>query len=155
MKLKLTVLFAFSTFLLGCVPSTPSPQLQIEGQEVVALFSQPVEFLLRGTRGATNTPPTLKTVSFKFQCLRNFNGRSVQSRANASAQYASVVQNRTVSQVLINRSVFGWIREIEARSISEQGCEVFPQGSAKTVVFETVSQNPVAVMQFAARHSLF
>ncbi len=155
MKLTLAVLFAFSTFLIGCVPSTPRPQLQTEGQEVVAVFSQPIEFLMRGTRGSSNTPPSLRTVSFKFQCLRNFNGRSAQSRANASAQYATVVQQRSASQIMIQRSVFEWLRKIEERSIPEQGCEIFPASSAKTVNIETVTENPAKVIQFAARHNLF
>ena len=50
---------------------------------------------------------------------------------------------------------FGWVRQIEDRSITEQGCEVYPQGLTKTVVFEKVSDDPVTVMQYAFAHNLF
>jgi len=120
----------------------------------VTVFSEPHEFLLRGIRGASFTPPAIETIKFKPQCLKNFDGRSVQTRANASAQYATIYQSK-IAGSFIMPEFFGWVRQIEDRSITEQGCEVYPQGLTKTVVFEKVSDDPVTVMQYAFAHNLF
>ncbi len=155
MRFKLLAIAAITPFLFACATSAPRPQLETEGKEVVAVFSEPHEFLMRGLRGARTVPPSIQTVKFKFQCLKNFDGRSAQERANASAQYADIYQRKSADLIMINRIVFGWIKQIEDRSIAEQGCEIYPQVSAKTVIFETVTDDPATVIQYALRHKLY
>lgn len=154
MKLNLLAMFATAPFLFACAAPEPRPQLATEGKEVVVVFSEPHEFLMRGLRGSQNIPPKIQTVQFKFQCLKDFDGRSAQTRADASAQYADIYHKKSEDRLMLSRIMFGWISQIEDRSIAEQGCEVYPDLSTKTIIYETVSADPAAVVLYAMRNDL-
>lgn len=136
---------------LGLAACTPTPQpdaLEPAGRPTVNVAAKPVEFFLQGYRGRGSRPPEISALTITFNCLRDFDGRSAQERADRSVQYSTLYRDRATEYLINPRIKGGWLREIQRHSVPNEGCD--PQ--YKTLFFETVTQDPREIIKFMVRH---
>ena len=134
--------------LAACSTSTPVPELETAGQKMVKVTSKPVTFFQQGVTGARNMAPSVQAITIDFTCIASFDGRSPQARANRSMQYSVLARERATSWLVNPRIKGGWIREIQAQSVPNEGCEP----DYKSIKMRTVTTNAVEVMTFVMRH---
>ncbi len=134
--------------LVACATQDPVPDLDPAGRAIVEVTAEPVTFFLQGVRGQTNRPPTVQALAITFTCIKDFDGRSAQTRANRSVQYSVLARERASSWLINPSAKWRWIHEIRAQSVPNEGCS--PQ--YKTLQMQSVMEDPLDVMEFVLQH---
>lgn len=107
--------------LAGC--STGGGKMSDQISNGVMVSAKPIDFFKKGLTGQRKIEPSVMTAQFDFSCEAEFDGRSAEARANASAQYSALARTKVASGFVINpRMRNGYMREVFKRSLTEQGC---------------------------------
>ena len=133
--------------LSACAAREPIPELP--AGPTVQVAAEPFDILWRGVKGAQHRPMQIHRVQFNMTCLENFDGRSVQARADASRQYATVFRERATDFLMNTSKLASWNGEVSRQSVSAQGCTAI--GTPQT---QLVSEQPTAVMGFVVANNL-
>lgn len=126
-------------------PSTSIPMIE-NGMPVVAA---PITFFHQGVKGDMNRDASVSTATFSFMCDANFEGGgNLQQRANASAQYSKIAQDKVLYWLVNSMVTRGLLREVNQQSAAAQGC------SATKVDLATITTDPAEVMKFAIENQI-
>lgn len=91
-----TALFVLLT-ACGSTSMTGGGKMSDSVPDGVTVTAAPIAFFQQGVRGAENVPSSILNGTMTLKCLAEFDGRSVQDRANASAQLSSIGQTKMQS----------------------------------------------------------
>ncbi len=145
--LRFTAAIVATLGLTACASNNATPIPTIEnGSAVVAA---PLTYFHQGVRGDSNRAASISTATFSFTCDPNFaGGGSLQQRANASAQYSKIAQEKVLFWLVNSMVTRGLLREINTQSVAAQGC------SATKVDLATVTTDELEVAKFVLTNNL-
>lgn len=116
---RVTAIVCLSVLVSACARQS-APDLDLTAGPIAEVTSTPVNVFWQGETGR---PHSLASVSFDFKCYENFDGLTLQERADLSAENAKVVK-RKATQFLVNQYVKNdWKRDIDMVSVEKYGCE--------------------------------
>ncbi|WP_417722280.1 hypothetical protein [Salipiger sp.] len=116
--------------------------------DAVTVTAAPVVFFRQGVRGAFQQAPALMTASFVMACSPEFDGRSLQARADASAGYSDVARRHVAAWLVNPRIKNEMMQEIFPRSRREQGC------APQDIRFATKTDDQIEVAEFVILNNL-